>query len=57
MTRTGLVLGAGGVVGQAFHAGVLAALEQDVGWDPRSAEIIVGSSPTDRLKTTEKTKK
>ena len=44
MTRTGLVLGAGGIVGQAFHAGVLAALEQDVGWDPRSAEIIVGSS-------------
>ena len=38
------MLGAGGVVGQAFHAGVLAALEQDVGWDPRSAEIIVGSS-------------
>jgi NTE family protein len=44
MTRTGLVLGAGGVVGQAFHAGVLAALEQEVGWDPRTAEVIVGSS-------------
>ena len=29
MTRTGLVLGAGGIVGQAFHAGVLAALEQE----------------------------
>ena len=38
------MLGAGGIVGQAFHAGVLAALEQDVGWDPRSAEVIVGSS-------------
>lgn len=44
MTRVGLVLGAGGVVGQAYHAGVLAALEHDLGWDPRTAETIVGSS-------------
>lgn len=44
MTRTGLVLGAGGVVGQAYHAGVLAALEHDLGWDPRTAEVVVGSS-------------
>jgi NTE family protein len=44
MARTGLVLGAGGMVGQAYHAGVLAALEQHVGWDPRTAEVIVGSS-------------
>jgi len=44
MTRTGLVLGAGGVVGQAYHAGVLAALEHDLGWDPRTADVIVGSS-------------
>jgi NTE family protein len=42
--RVGLVLGAGGVVGQAYHAGVLAALEHDLGWDPRSAEVIVGTS-------------
>ncbi|HUF33243.1 MAG TPA: patatin-like phospholipase family protein [Acidimicrobiales bacterium] len=42
--RVGLVLGAGGVVGQAYHAGVLAALEHDLGWDPRGADIIVGSS-------------
>jgi NTE family protein len=42
--RVGLVLGAGGVVGQAYHAGVLAALEQDLGWDARGADIIVGSS-------------
>jgi NTE family protein len=40
----GLVLGAGGVVGQAFHAGVLAALEQDLGWDPRTAVAMVGTS-------------
>jgi len=44
MTRVGLVLGAGGVVGQAFHAGVLTALEHDLGWDPRTADVIVGSS-------------
>jgi len=39
-----LILGAGGIVGQAYHAGVLAALENDFGWDPRSASLIVGSS-------------
>lgn len=44
MARTGLVLGAGGVVGQAYHAGVLATLERALGWDPRSADVIVGSS-------------
>lgn len=44
MTKIGLVLGAGGVVGQAYHAGVLAALEHDLGWDPRSADVIVGTS-------------
>jgi NTE family protein len=44
MTRVGLVLGAGGVVGQAYHAGVLAALEHDHGWDPRTADVIVGTS-------------
>lgn len=38
------MLGAGGVVGQAYHAGVLASMEHDLGWDPRTAEIIVGSS-------------
>jgi NTE family protein len=42
--RVGLVLGAGGVVGQAYHAGVLAALEHDLGWDARTAELVVGSS-------------
>ncbi len=42
--RIGLVLGAGGAVGHAFHAGVLAALSDATGWDPRDAEIIVGTS-------------
>jgi NTE family protein len=44
MGQVGLVLGAGGLVGQAYHAGVLAALEEAVGWDPRTADRIVGSS-------------
>ncbi len=38
------MLGAGGVVGGAFHAGVLAALEEATGWDPRKAAVIVGTS-------------
>jgi NTE family protein len=42
--RIGLVLGAGGVVGHAYHAGVLAGLEEATGWDPRDAEVIVGTS-------------
>ena len=44
MTRVGLVLGAGGVRGQAYHSGVLAVLEHDLGFDPRTAEVIVGTS-------------
>jgi NTE family protein len=42
--RIGLVLGAGGVAGGAFHAGVLAALEEVTGWDPRTASVVVGTS-------------
>lgn len=42
--RIGLVLGAGGVVGHAYHAGVLAGIQEATGWDPNSAEIIVGTS-------------
>jgi NTE family protein len=44
VARIGLVLGAGGVTGGAFHAGVLAALAEGTGWDPRSAETVVGTS-------------
>jgi NTE family protein len=44
MTRVGLVLGAGGAVGHAFHAGLLAALADETGWDPRHADIVVGTS-------------
>lgn len=43
-TSLGLVLGAGGTVGLAYHAGVLHALEQEAGVVPGSAELIVGTS-------------
>lgn len=42
--RVGLVLGAGGVTGLAYHAAALAALDHDLGWDPRSADIVTGTS-------------
>src|SRR4051812_8558232 len=42
--RVALVLGAGGVTGGAFHAGVLSALVDATSWDPRDAELIVGTS-------------
>jgi NTE family protein len=44
MSRIGLVLGAGGSVGHAYHAGVLAAIAEATGWSPNSAELIVGTS-------------
>ena len=43
-SRTGLVLGAGGVLGAAWTIGALAALEQERGIDPREAEVLVGTS-------------
>jgi NTE family protein len=42
--RVGLVLGAGGVAGVAYHAGVLAGLAEGLGWDPRSVDLVVGTS-------------
>ena len=42
--NTGLVLGAGGLVGLAYHAGVLRALERVGGIAPNDAGLIVGSS-------------
>lgn len=44
MARVGLVLGGGGVVGQAYHAGVLAVLQHDTGFDARTADVVVGTS-------------
>ena len=42
--RVGLVLGAGGVLGGAWLTGGLAAIADETGWDPGSAEYIVGTS-------------
>jgi NTE family protein len=44
VTRVGVVLGGGGVVGQAYHAGVLAVLEHDFRFDAREVDMIVGTS-------------
>jgi len=42
--RVGLVLGAGGVLGGAWLTGGLHALAEETGWDPGSADHIVGTS-------------
>jgi NTE family protein len=44
LPRVALVLGGGGNAGLAYHIGVLLALEHDFGWDPRTADLIVGTS-------------
>src|SRR5918998_6013428 len=42
--KIGLVLGAGGVMGGAWLTGGLEALARETGWDPASADRIVGTS-------------
>lgn len=42
--RIALVLGAGGLAGTAFHAGVITALADEVGWDARTASVVIGTS-------------
>jgi NTE family protein len=42
--KVGLVLGAGGVLGGAWLTGGLAALADETGWDPGTADYIVGTS-------------
>jgi len=39
-----LVLGGGGITGAAFHFGSLLAIEMATGWNPATAEVIVGTS-------------
>ena len=43
MSKIGIVLGAGGLTGDAFHRGLLRAL-QERDYDARSADVIVGTS-------------
>ena len=42
--KVGLVLGAGGVMGGAWLTGGLKALADETGWDPATADHIVGTS-------------
>lgn len=42
--RRGLVLGGGGILGAAWMVGALKALEEIHGFDPRTADYIVGTS-------------
>ncbi len=42
--RRGLVLGAGGVLGAAWTIGALSAVQDELGWDPRTAEVLIGTS-------------
>src|SRR3954452_4908049 len=42
--RVGLVLGAGGVTGGAWLTGGLQALVEETGWEPGSADVVVGTS-------------
>src|SRR5438045_9591837 len=42
--KVGVVLGGGGMVGLAYHAGVLRALEEVGGFRPADADLIVGTS-------------
>src|SRR4051795_11139914 len=42
--RVGLVLGAGGVTGGSWLTGALSAIVEQTGWDPGSADVVVGTS-------------
>jgi NTE family protein len=42
--KVGLVLGAGGVLGGAWLTGGLHALATETGWDPASADCVIGTS-------------
>ena len=39
--RVGLVLGAGGFLGAGWLIGALEALQDQTGWEPASADVIV----------------
>lgn len=44
MSSIGIVLGGGGVTGASYEMAALMALELATGWDPRRADVIVGTS-------------
>jgi NTE family protein len=44
MSSVGVVLGGGGVTGAAYEMAALMAIELATGWDPSTADVIVGTS-------------
>jgi NTE family protein len=44
MISIGLVLSAGGPLGDPWHSGVLGRLQEVAGWDARTADLVVGTS-------------
>ncbi len=44
MFSIGLVLSAGGTLGDPWHVGVLSTLQSSTGWDARDADLIIGTS-------------
>ncbi len=44
MSRVGLILGGGGVTGASYHLATLLAIQMATGWDPATADVIVGTS-------------
>ena len=47
--RRGLVLGCGGTLGAAWTVATLAEVSHRLGWDPREADVIVGTSAGSEL--------
>jgi NTE family protein len=43
-TKRGLVVGCGATLGFAWTVAALATLEETLGWDPRTADVLVGTS-------------
>lgn len=44
LAKRGLVIGCGGTLGFAWTVAALAALEEALGWDARTADVLVGTS-------------
>lgn len=44
VSRVGLVLGGGGITGAAFQFGALLTLQMATGWNPNSADVLIGTS-------------
>jgi NTE family protein len=49
ITKRGLVIGCGGTLGFAWTVAALAALEEELGWDARTADVLVGTSAGSEL--------